>query len=402
MSRAAFIVAGLLLVAPLLVAEENRREGEWATSGSVALEQRWFWNDAAFPGQLGGGQGSVAFEPEFAHRSADRRHQFKIRPFVRLDARDEERSHLDVREAYYRHVGTDWEILVGVNRVFWGVAESLHLVDTLNQIDAVEDVDGEDRLGQPMVNLAWQRDWGRLEAYMLLGFRERTFPGADGRLRSPLPVDEHRPSYESSAGDDRIDLALRWSHYIGDWDLGVHLFHGTGRDPSFVPSTNGQNLEPFYAVTSQVGIDVQYTRGAWLFKLEGLAREGQGDTFGAAVGGFEYTFYQLGKSTWDLGLLAEHLRDGRDTTAPPTPFEDDLFVGARLAFNDARDTSILAGAITDVDDGTTFGVVEAERRLSDRFALELEGRFFADVDPADPLVAFERDSFVTLRLSIGL
>ena len=42
----------------------------------------------------------------------------------------------------------------------------------------------------------------------------------DGRLRTPLPVDADRALYESSAGAGRVDLALRWSHYIGYWDIG--------------------------------------------------------------------------------------------------------------------------------------------------------------------------------------
>ena len=55
----------------------------------------------------------------------------------------------------------------------------------------------------------------------------------------------------------------------------------------------------------QLGADVQYTREAWLWKLEAIGREGQGDTFAALVGGLEYTFYQVGKSAADVGLLAE-------------------------------------------------------------------------------------------------
>ena len=43
----------------------------------------------------------------------------------------------------------------GVRRVFWGVAESNHLVDVINQTDAIENPDQEDKLGQPMLNLAY-------------------------------------------------------------------------------------------------------------------------------------------------------------------------------------------------------------------------------------------------------
>jgi hypothetical protein len=272
-------------------------------------------------------------------------------------------------------------------------------VDVINQKDAVEDIDEEDKLGQPMVQLALQRGWGRLETFALLGFRERTFAGRSGRLRTPLPVDTDAARYESGAGQHRIDGAVRYSHYIGDWDVGAHWFQGTGREPRLIPDPGGAWLIPFYDIVNQVGVDVQYTREAWLWKFEGLGREGQGDTFGAAVGGFEYTFYQVGSSAADVGLLVEYLYDGRDRTAPVTAFDDDVFVGSRLALNDTQDTQILAGAVVDREDGSTAALVEAERRIGNDYKVELESRLFFDVDKANTLSSFERDTFVTLRFS---
>ena len=68
-----------------------------------------------------------------------------------------------------------------------------------------------------VVNLLLQRDWGLLEFYLMPWFRERTFPGEQGRLRAPLPVDTDEARYESRAGQHHSDVALRWSHYFGDF-----------------------------------------------------------------------------------------------------------------------------------------------------------------------------------------
>ncbi|MDD7885073.1 hypothetical protein [Flavivirga sp. 57AJ16] len=38
------------------------------------------------------------------------------------------------------------------------MTESNHLVDIINQTDAVETFDGEEKLGQPMVQLSWGTD----------------------------------------------------------------------------------------------------------------------------------------------------------------------------------------------------------------------------------------------------
>ena len=389
----------IAVASALLMVSASVWAGEWDTSGSAGLELRWFTEDPQFPGQLDGSQASLILSPEWEWDSEEGRHQLGLAPFLRLDGQDDERTHFDLRQAYWRLVGNDWELLAGVNRVFWGVTESRHLVDVINQTDAVEDIDEEDKLGQPMVQLSLQRDWGRLEAYVLTGFRERTFAGRDGRPRTPLPVDDDLTSYESGAEQERIDLALRYSHYIGDWDIGAHAFSGTGREPRLLPAASGDRLMPFYDVIDQIGIDAQYTRGAWLWKLEAIGRRGQGDTFGAAVAGFEYTFYQVGKTASDIGLLAEYLHDGRDATAPVTAFDDDFFIGSRFALNDTQNTQLLAGAVVDSSDRSIAAFVEAERRIGARYKAELETRWFLNVDPANPLTSFEQDSFVALRFS---
>jgi hypothetical protein len=389
-----FIILALGLIAPWLATA-----GEWDGSGQLAVEGRWFVDDPAFHGQLDGAQASFLAEPEWEWQSAKGSQQLSLHPFLRLDGEDDERTHVDLREAYWRFIGDDWELLAGANRVFWGVAESRHLVDVINQVDAVEDIDEEDRLGQPMVQAAFQRPWGRIEAFGLLGFRGRTFPGEDGRLRTPIPVDTDAARYESGARSRRLDGALRWSHYLGDWDLGAHIFHGTGREPRLLPDRDGDRLIPHYDVTTQAGIDVQYTREAWLYKLEALGREGQGDDFAALVGGFEYTLYQIGGSAADLGLLAEYLHDGRDGDAPSTIYDDDLFVGSRLALNDTQDTQVLVGAILDRDDGTVVAFLEAERRLGSHYTIELESRWLLDVDEENVVATFEQDGFVTIRFS---
>ncbi len=397
--------AGLVEAAALLLLSMSSPApaagaGELSLSGFVAFETRPFFGGPTLEAQADGAQLSLVAAPELAWQSDGGRHQITLVPFLRLDGSDDERSHFDLREASWRYLGDGWELSAGVDRVFWGVTESRHLVDVVNQDDAVEDVDGEDKLGQPMVAVQLLRDWGTLGVYLLPVFRERTFPGASGRLRPALPVDGDSARYESAAGDRRLDFALRYSTWIGDWDLGLSYFDGTSREPRLLPDVAGQRLTPIYDLIRQVGADLQYTRNAWLWKLEAIYREGHGPAFGAAVGGFEYTFYQLGGGAGDLGLIAELLYDGRDPLrAPPTAFEDDLFLGGRWAWNDVQDTTFLVGWLLDRDDGSAALSIEAERRLGGRFKIELESRLFLDVAAANPLASFAADDFLTLRVS---
>ena len=122
------------VVAWLLVAGAAGSQGaELDLSGSIAVEARSFTTSPRFAGQLSGTQLSLVVEPEISYESENGHHQFSLIPFARLDGRDDERRHVDLREAYWRYVADDWELLAGVNKVFWGVTESRHLVDILNQ-----------------------------------------------------------------------------------------------------------------------------------------------------------------------------------------------------------------------------------------------------------------------------
>jgi hypothetical protein len=142
------------------------------------------------------------------------------------------------------------------------VTESRHLVDIINQTDLVENIDEEDKLGQPMLEVSTLQDFSEVRFYVLPGFRERTFPGRDGRFRGPFVVDTDNARYDSAAKDHRVDFAARYSNYFGDWDVGISIFNGTSREPRFLPSATPGRLVPYYDVITQAGLDVQYTNDA--------------------------------------------------------------------------------------------------------------------------------------------
>jgi len=111
----------------------------------------------------------------------------------------------------------------------------------------------------------------------------------------------------------------------------------------------------------------------------------------------------LGSKTGvDLGLLAEYLYDGRNAGTSQAltvgaVADDDVFAGARLSPNDLSGTRVLAGAIVDREAGATFLTFETERRIGDRWQIEVEGRGFINVGPAHPLAIVD-DDLIQLRL----
>ncbi|MCH6256035.1 hypothetical protein MLD52_05710 [Puniceicoccaceae bacterium K14] len=370
--------------------------GEW--SGYGALELKGFEESPAFNGQENSVGIASVFEPQYYQDWKDGYRAFEFSPYFRWDSLDSERNLVDVRELSYLYVEDNWELKIGVSKVFWGVAESQHLVDVVNQTDLVANPDGEDKLGQPMVQYSLITNLGDFSLFVLPWFRERTFAGEEGRSRSALPVDLDNATYESSAEESHVDFALRWFHIIGNFDIGLHYFRGTRRDPIFSVSEDGSKLFPHYEQMDQIGLDLQYTQGGLLLKLEALGRETESEDFSAAVGGFEYTLYGIANSAMDAGLLVEAHLDSRGAGAP-NPFNRDVFVGSRLTWNDSADSSLVAGVFYDWDLGSLSTRVEFEKRIGNSLKLEVELQRFSDIDEKDPLISFSRDSYLQVTLS---
>jgi hypothetical protein len=355
----------------------------------IGLQARGF-ADAGMDGQ-DRFQPSISARLEWQRTWDDDRQSFTVTPFARVDGDDDERTRFDLRELYWSRVGENWEVNVGVRQVFWGVTEFKHLVDIVNQTDLAENVDGEDKLGQPMVHVSLVRESGILDLFVLTGFRERVFPGEDGRLRWSVPIDTDRARYETGAEDHRVDGAIRWSQHRGPLSYGIYHFSGTSRDPLFglaVDAGGAVKLVPLYPVIDQTGLDAQLVAGDWAFKLEAITRSGFGERFAAANAGFERTLVGVLGTRSDLGLVVEYMYDERDEDAFDTLFEHDLALGTRLSFNDAADTQALAGFIVDHETRERVWSLEASRRLGDSWMLALESRVFAGADSLhadDPL-----------------
>ena len=385
------------LTALLLSGSVQAEEVFFEATGKLSGEFRGYIDEGKFAGQDYQTGTSLTIEPELFWELNGGDDIVTFTPFYRIDQHDDERTHGDIRELSWIHVADDWELRTGLRRVFWGVTEFNHLVDVINQTDGVEDSDGEDKLGQPMVNLSLVKDWGIVDLFVLPGFRERTFAGTNGRLRSGIVVDTDNALYESGDGDQHIDTAVRWSQSFDLFDVGLYWFNGTNRDPRFeVGMKNAVPvLIPVYEQMDQIGFDGQATIDSWLWKLELLWRDTSADQYAAMQAGVEYTFYGIAESTVDLGVLAEYGWDERGKKADAS-FQNDLFIGSRVTLNDEASTEFLAGVGYDIDYQSHSLFAEASSRFGNNWKISLDARFFDAVDSQDPLVNIEQDDMVQL------
>jgi hypothetical protein len=417
----------LILLSSLLLVQ-TAQATEFDISGYAGLE----WREYLETGQFNSAdvsqadrQYGVVAEPELVWSLVEGEHTIVFKPFARIDSDDPERTHGDIRELSWMTYGDDWEVTAGISKVYWGVAESQHLVDVINQTDFVEAPDGEDKLGQPMLKLTLLRDWGTLTGFVLPGFRERTFSGEEGRFRPALEIDTDNAQYEAGEEDAHVDYALRWSHTFEDYDVGLSWFQGTSRDPLlfidpvvFANPLETVKLAPYYAQINQLGVDVQATLDSWLWKFEAIYRsynksliddfdqlEQLGlvtqsvENYSALTGGFEYTFYSPFETIWDLGVLTEYQYDSR-ADGQSAVGQNDLFMGSRIAFNDAESSELLLGFIQDLDStGTQNFVLEMSTRLGSSVKFNFEAFIPMSDDSNNISSQFKRDDYVQLGLN---
>jgi len=362
----------------------------------------------------------VSFQSEYYRTWNDDNDIFAFVPFGRWDEQDSERTHFDIRELTWVHVNDSWELRSGIRKVFWGVTESQHLVDIINQTDNLENPDGEEKLGQPMINLSFWRDWGVLDFYILVGFRERRFPGVNGRPRLPFPIDEDAAIFESGAEQWHTDFAIRWVQSIGELEIGLSHFSGTSREPRFETEVvidplgfpTDLTLIPVYDQIDQTAIDAQYFIGDWALKLEAIHRRGQGDSYNAVTVGFEKTFVGILGGRSDLGIVMEYLYDDRGSAATVIG-EDDVAFGFRYSLNNASDTTALVVSLFDLDSPEYLTTFEASSRLGASWKIVVEASIFSKgrkrsdnflgilealADPETELDFFQDEDFLKIEL----
>ena len=81
-------------------------------------------------------------------------------------------------------------------------------------------------------------------------------------------------------------------------------------------------------------------------------------------------------------------------------FDRDLFLVASIAFNDVQNSELLAGVVYDTGKHRQSFSLEGNRRIGGSWKGTIEMQVFSNVDPSDPLAAFEKDDFLLLEIAI--
>ena len=366
--------------------------------GEVGLENRHF--NQRTEGYDSKESPSLFLKVSFYEQSNIGENLFAFTPFIRLDKNDNERTHFDIKELSWLHIDNHWEYRTGIRIENWGVTEAINLVDIINQKDDIDQIDGDEKLGQPMINLSRVSDYGIFDIYALVGLREKKFPSAMGRPRLPLLVNTDNAKYESSAQNKRIDFAFRWQHLLGNWQIALSKFIVTPREPVLTLATDSFDLNnfltegklrsndnptlfPFYPVIDQTGIEALYLKGNWGYKAELITQSGGRKTFYAADIGLEYNANSIFTTNIDISWILEYLYDSREGSQSSI-YQDDLYLASRIAFNNQASTEALLSVTYDSKSKEKIIGMESSWRHSNNIKIQFDGFIIDAGKPISP------------------
>ncbi len=320
---------------------------------------------------------------------------FNVEFFYRYDS-SKQFDHGDLSEFNTLYTADNFDFLIGSTIEFWGVVESRNIVDIVNQIDFLEDVNGKQKLGQPLTRLNYYLENGTLSSYLFFGFRDREFTSQTERFGAQPEIRGSSAQYE--AGNYGVTgSAIRLQQNLSLGDFSFHLYSGLDRNPSLVPVIDFDNtvfISPIYEKIEQAGIEAYMPIGNVALKYEGVFRSRNNEDHSAHVMGFEQSIFNVFKKPLDMTYFVEYLYDDRSQSAPLTIYQNDLFLGLRLSYTQNTPLTIKFGLLKDMEFDESFVSTDIEKNITDNSTFIINGRFFIDVNNASPLTIVENDSYI--------
>jgi hypothetical protein len=276
-------------------------------------------------------------------------------------------------ELKYKLERDDYNLGIGFDTVFWGVAESYNPVDILNRKNLLTTYETKDKLGEFMFAGEYFFENSTLSAYYLPKFYQQKFLDKD----SATGFDIAKHIIE----DEKNSYGVRYKHIIDNIDLGLSYFSGVSRNHQLIPTANAFNV--YYPNITQIGLDLQLTTENALYKLEYANKSYTNDDKYAAVVGVEYMFI----ADILINGLIEYLRSDELNI-----YQNDVMLGLRFDFEDEFGSEGLIGLIYDKDYGSKILTFSGSRRINNNSKIEVNLALY-DAKSDDILLKDVRNNF---------
>jgi hypothetical protein len=391
-----------LLLAGVLLAS-SPASARLSSQGEVALEGRAFIPDDLDSTDDLGAAVAARLEVKGKHKPVEER----LRLLARVGGIDTNRSTLIVEEAWagWKH---GWlRVRAGVQILNWTATEAFHPADVVNSRNFDSNVENAEKVGEPMVEVRLKLGTGSLTGYYLPARMDPRFPGPASRLSfAPAGLTLGDPVWgdaDGSIGDGRLahQWAARLSQSLWGADLALHVIsHNDRSQPSIV--LGGDFVpRPLYHRVLQAGATWTQTLGEWIVKVEAAHRrfeeiDDPGDYLAPAgldppdhtqvAAGLEWGWgYDSGGEGTVLaeGQVVLGVED-KDERRALHPFQRDVLIGYRHAFNDANGSELMLGILADLETVEVLGNLNYKQRLSDTWSLEVGLRFVHAPSDGDP------------------
>ncbi|WP_045461433.1 hypothetical protein [Vibrio hyugaensis] len=311
-------------------------------------------------------------------------------PYVEYEFQSEE-GFINLRETNVTYAGGNIEWLLGYSVIYWGVTEVYQPVNVVNQYDGRIALGYEEKMGQPMLQARWLPDWGDVQMLLLPFHQPRQFRKPNQRRTLTKPVSD---DVIYSDGEHHLDSAIRIGFWQDALDVGISAFYGNSREPLLIERSN--DWQASYAQIFQLGSELQWTQDDILLKWEGTYKSGEGKDYLTLVTGFEYSVYGFSFSQGTLGLIAEYAWDNRDSHAPPTIYNNDVFLGVRWQANDIQDTEFLLSGLFDLEQTSPIYKLTASGRVNEHWKWVAEGYYLSSMSSSEPITYLENDTYLSI------
>ena len=304
------------------------------------------------------------------------------------DTQEGERDYLRANEAYLQHDFIEQEVRITAGRevIFWGALEVYNPVDVINLQVISRDPFEVFKLGSYLISVSKYFESSELELLATLYEQDQEFPGRE----SPYFIFPSFLTYDKNLiTEDSRTRPTVYLKYSGSTDtlypLDFAFTVSNGYDSQrFITLVGDGILRQNAYIASKFQTFDTLVINATLLKLEASYTDVKNVPFISdyyQVGaGIEHTLQQLYRS-WDLGLISEYYlykitdKDKFDDLRLFQSFQNDLFLGFRLTFNDAASSEIVGGGIFDLEyDGEYSLFAEFNTRVFDRFTLSADIR----------------------------
>jgi len=351
----------------------------------------------------------------------------RARVYGLVDVTDPRRDALFVEELFVAWRQGDFQVVAGAVTLNTSRLDTFHPADVVNARFLDSEIENPAKIGEPMLSGKANIPKGAITAFLMPWYtaprtaspRSR-FTARPGReLGQPLFL-----QWSGVATTQRYGLqwGLNLEQTYGPVDLAVQFLRHQDRQQTVVVQAPGEPQQQLLSLpVNHVGFNYNQAVGATVLKGEAAWRRfGMPDgapgylsdlpnrDHVALAAGVEYSF---GLGRYTVAALAEGqviVLEGPDDfaiRASLTPFQRDVLLGARLAFNDSRDRSLVLLATIDLETGDeAFTGIRYGQRLNEHWTIAASARsvFAPQPGPEGPqtgLQALRNLRFANLLLS---